>query len=264
MTQAKPDAALKDKIAPFVAEIRSRLDDNQIVDSLIRELAMARLTAAEIQRDLTMVKAHQRTRDILLPQARMEFLGVRSAHVDAGMPLQEASGFYSIEYASNGRPYRWTGPDRQFQFDLHLDRTLPLQFLLHLASWGPATTRRLRCFADGIEIPLVHRPCAWAVECAGLLLPREVLGLTRIEFVCAETFQPATQSATHSAAGDQRALGVIFLDLLVDAADAAFTDAYLEESDILTRARQQQWAAFDVEGPAESAAPVADAAEVND
>ena len=35
----------------------------------------------------------------------------------------------------------------------------------------------------------------------------------------------------------------------------------------LTRARQQQWAAFDVEGPGESPepdAPVADAAEVND
>lgn len=222
------------KLERFVQEVRANLDESQVLESLIKELALHKLELAEFKRELAVIRAHQRMRDILLPRAKEEYSGRKQAAIDAGMPLGAEQGFYALEYDGRGRPFRWTGPGRVFHFDLHLDRSTPLRFTLHLAPWCEKYARGLRCFSDGVEIPLVKQPCNWAVEYGAVLLPREVLGVTRIEFLVAKTFSPALLSA--DAAADKRQLGVVFLDLTASEADDGQVNAYLEEADQLRQA----------------------------
>jgi len=216
------------KLATYVDEITARLDENSIVESLVKELALQRLTQDELVRNLTSMKAYMTMRDILLPEAMARYEGIRQIKIDAAMPIKPEKGFYGIEHDEKGNLFRWTGPDNSFFFDLHLCRTKPLKFNLNLARWGTAPTNRIRCFADNKEIPLIRKLTSLAIEYSGVLLPSEAMGVTRLEFLVARMFKP------NPADDLSPLLGVVFVNFSVDPASEREVEEFLDANSMLT------------------------------
>lgn len=216
------------KLAEYVDEIKARLDENSIVESLVKELAIQRLNQDELERNLTSMKAFMTMRDILLPEAMPRYEGIKQLKIDAAMPIKLEKGFYGIEHDKKGYPFRWTGPENSFFFDLHLCRTTPLKFSLTLSRWGTAPSNKIRCFSDNREIPLVMKLTSSVIEYSGVLLPLEALGVTRMEFSVAKMFRP------NPADSSSPLLGVVFNNFTVDPATEHEVEAYLEACDMLT------------------------------
>ncbi len=216
------------KLAAYVDEITMRLDENSIVESLVRELALQKLSQDELIKNLTSIKAYMTMRDILLPEALARYEGLRQIKIDVAMPIKPDKGFYGIEYTDKGLPFRWTGPENAFFFDLHLCRTTPLKLSLRLARWGTAPSNRIRCFSDNKEIPLVKKVTSLLIEYSGVLLPRESLGVTRLEFLVAKMFRP------NPADDASPLLGVVFHNFTVDPATEQEVEECLDMCDTLT------------------------------
>lgn len=220
-------------LMPYIEEIKSRINEANVLDSLVNELAAQNMAIKNLSRQLEFLKAQRQIRDILLPQVRQSYQGQQSAKVDAGMPLKMQHGFHKTEYFENGKPYRWTGPEPLFYFDLHLDRTVPLKFTLLSIANDQGTHEGLRCFTDNIELPLVFREETYGVKYEAVLMPREIIGLTRIGFLVAKTFTPAL-SADQDTPSDPRTLGLIFREIVVQPATEKEAKDYLSLCDDLT------------------------------
>ena len=192
--------------------IRQRINESTPLDSLVAELARQQVQIEELELQLRAMRAQQVVRDVLLPQAIVTYKGVSVAHVDAGMPLDARRGFYSLEYDGRGRPFRWTGPSPSFYFDIHLDRSAPLQFTLSLASGLGEASDEVRAFCDGAELVCQRHDLSDATEWTGILYPREALGLTRLTFLPRQMFSPAASGGDEA---DLRTLGVVFRELHV-------------------------------------------------
>jgi hypothetical protein len=205
-------------------EIRDELGEQNVLDALARELAAGRLAIAELthemaglKRELEAIRLVQKSRDILLPQARNQYAGRRKAVVEAGMPMPADHGFYALERDGVGNPFRWTGPSQAFHFDFHLDRSVPLRFVLQMPLWGGDHASGLRAMSDEMNLPLVRRAGNRVLDFEGLLLPREALGVTRLTFI-AERVSTVTSDSDENAS---RQLGVPFLRLAVNEASEA-------------------------------------------
>jgi hypothetical protein len=212
-------------------EIRDELGEQNVLDALARELAAGRLAIAELtqemaglKRELEAIRLVQKSRDILLPQARNQYAGRRKAVVEAGMPMPADRGFYALERDGVGNPFRWTGPSQAFHFDFHLDRSVPLRFVLQMPLWGGDHAGGLRAMSDEMSLPLVRRAGNRVLDFEGLLMPREALGVTRLTFV-AEHVSTVTSDSDETAS---RQLGVPFLRLAVTEATEAEVAEWLK------------------------------------
>ncbi|HEV8689465.1 MAG TPA: hypothetical protein VGQ91_04145 [Ideonella sp.] len=216
------DKALR--LKTLAREIRDELGEHNVLEALARELATGRLALAEltqelagVKRELDAIRLVQKSRDILLPQARAQYAGRRKAVVEAGMPMPSDRGFYGLERDGLGNPFRWTGPTQAFHFDFHLDRSVPLRFVLQMPLWGAEHAQGLRAICDEMTLGLVRRSGNRMLDFEGMLLPREALGVTRLTFV-AEHMSVASSDADE---GATRQLGVPFLRLSVSEASEA-------------------------------------------
>lgn len=216
------------KLAAYIDEIKARLDDNNLVDSLVKELALLRLINDEryeaLQERVTAMKAHMTMRDILLPTAQSHYEGSKQVKIEAAMPITAAQGFYAIEHTKKGEPFRWTGPEKSFFFDLHLCRSVALTFTLTLARWGTAPSNPIRCFSDNCEIVLTKNLTDTLIKYSAVLLPRrgDFVGVTRLEFLVADMFRPNPNDVASPL------LGVVFNQFTVDAATDVEIEAYLD------------------------------------
>lgn len=216
------------RLKTLAREIRDELGEHNVLDALARELAAERLALADLgqelaalKRELEAIKLVQKSRDILLPQARAQYAGRRKAAIEAGMPMPADRGFYGLERDGVGNPFRWTGPTPSFHFDVHLDRTVPLRFVLQMPMWGAEHANGLRAASDDMALPLLRRPGNRVLDFEGMLLPRESLGVTRLTFIADHVSTAAAESDEHAA----RQLGVPFLRLTVgEASEAEFAD----------------------------------------
>ncbi|MEK8030650.1 hypothetical protein AACH06_07405 [Ideonella sp. DXS29W] len=216
------------RLKALAREIRDELGEHNVLDALARELAVSRLALAEVSAELAEVRKEmeairliQRSRDILLPQAKLQYAGRRQAAIEASMPMPAERGFYALERDGVGNPFRWTGPTRSFHFDLHLDRTVPLRFVLQMPLWGSEHAQGLRASCDEVSLPLLRRPGHRVLDFEGVLLPREVLGLTRLTFL-SERVSTVTSNEDE---GASRQLGVPFLRLSVaEISDTEYAD----------------------------------------
>jgi hypothetical protein len=224
--QHESDASAKDTHAEFenhpsfgaeLRKVRARVDEHRALDSLLREVAVLHVGAqqaqtelATLRRELTVLRAFQQARDLVLPGAASAYAGRRSAHIDAGMALPPAFGMYPMERDGEGHPFRWTGPGRHFRFDVHLDRGVPLKFVLRLAYNSDSRVGTLRAASDGIELPLIRLIKPHSTEFTGFLWPRAVAGLSRVEFSVEQTFTPKDENGNVT---DQRELGVAFRNI---------------------------------------------------
>ena len=231
------------RLKALAREIRDELGEHNVLDALARELAAGRLAITELTQELTGLKREleairlvQKSRDILLPQARNQYAGRRKAVVEAGMPMPADHGFYALERDGVGNPFRWTGPSQAFHFDFHLDRSVPLRFVLQMPLWGGDHAAGLRATSDDITLPLVRRTGNRVLDFEGVLMPREALGVTRLTFI-ADHVSTVTSETDENAT---RQLGVPFLRLSVSEA---------------TEAAGTEWLRAVEPGPAEAASP---------
>jgi hypothetical protein len=209
-------------------EIRDELGEHNVLDALARELAAGRLAAADLvqeiatlRREIDAIKLVQKSRDILLPQARSQYAGRRKAMVEAGMPMPADRGFYALERDGVGNPFRWTGPTPAFHFDFHLDRSVPLRFVLQMPLWGAEHAQGLRATSDDITLPLLRRQGNRVLDFEGMLLPRETLGVTRLTFIADHVRTVASDTDENAT----RQLGVPFLRLSVaEASETEFAE----------------------------------------
>jgi len=200
-------------------EIRQRINESAPLDSLLQELARLELMIHELTTDMNHLAAEVRAaraqrlvRDVLLPQVSSQYRGFDSARVDAGMPLDDTSGFYPLEYDHLGHPFRWTGPHHTFHFDLHLDRSVPLRFWLSLSASDGEDPAATRAFSDGVELPCEVVDLGDRIELGGVLMPREAGGLTRLYF------RPCSmaEAVAPEPGGEDRLLGVVFRELRIE------------------------------------------------
>src|SRR6185369_1491570 len=174
---------------------------------------------------LSMIRARLQTRDLLVPEAQKRYAGRQSMKIDAGLPLRKEQGFYELEYDRLGHPYRWVGPKRTFFFDLHLDRTVPLELKIQFGKHPLCTGEGLRCFSDNVEIPLLFKTTDSFLEFTAVLLPREFIGLTRLVFVARKSFVP---SLLNESSKDNRRLCLLFLELSASPARGKAGEEYLQ------------------------------------
>jgi hypothetical protein len=216
------------RLKSLAREIRDELGEHNVLDALARELAAGRLAMAQLseevaglRREVAAIKLVQQARDILLPQAREQYAGRRKLVIEAGMPMPADRGFYGLERDGVGNPFRWTGPQAAFHFDFHLDRTVPLRFVLQMPLWGSEHAQGLRATSDEAVLPLLRRAGHRVLDFEGVLMPRESLGVTRLTFV-AHKLSTVPADAEETAT---RQLGVPFLRLAVsEMADAELAD----------------------------------------
>jgi hypothetical protein len=139
-----------------------------------------------------------------------------SVTVDAAFSLSAENGFYGIECDAKGTPYRWTGPEPAFYFDLLIDRSstaaLTLRFLKIFGH--PSPENRLRCFVDGQSVAVQTREVDGEFELNAELPRRSATGGSVIMFLCPSSRSPLTEGTSQ----DKRCLGLAFRWLKVDRA----------------------------------------------
>jgi hypothetical protein len=206
-----------------VAQIIARLDRsspdkllNSIAEELLRlhrayQAVVARMHALEITQSTydQMISSGEPLALQTMPQA---------AIIDASFSLSTEAGFYHLEYDSLGVPYRWTGPEPTFLFELFIDRQLPAAIRLRFSQATFAHSRRtVRCYVDGHEIATALVDVDGEFEVRGMLPPRDLVGGSVLSFVCPSVSAPDGQQ-------DIRLLGLVFRWLRIEAVPAAAAD----------------------------------------
>jgi hypothetical protein len=194
---ARLDRSTPDKLLHSIAEELFRL--HRAYDALV-----AKMHALEIT---------QSTYDQMIASGEPAALQAmpRSTVVDASFSLSTEAGFYHLEYDNYGVPYRWTGPEPTFLFELFIDRQSPADFRLRFsqASFNQAQ-RPVRCYVDGHEIATVLIEIDGEYEVRGTLPPRDLTGGSVVSFLCPSVSAPSGQQ-------DIRLLGLVFRWLRIEA-----------------------------------------------
>jgi hypothetical protein len=202
-----------------VDKILARLDRsspeallNSIAQELLRlhqafDVLVARMHALEIT---------QTTYDQMVTSSEtIAFAPVpRTALIDASFSLSTESGFYPLEYDNLGVPYRWTGPEPTFLFEVFIDRQQPATIRMHYSKGRFDEARQsVRCYVDGHEIATALVEVDGEFEVRGVMPPRDLVGGTIISFVCPGVSVPSADGRSE----DIRALGLVFRWLRIDA-----------------------------------------------
>lgn len=185
-----------------------RSSPDSLLNSLIEELVVlhranealdARIVAAESEQSIC-------AQDLESPDAPTELS--RSVYVDAAVSLRTEDGFYAVEYDAKGTPYRWTGPEPTFYFELQIDRSLPCALTMRFLQVFMRASREgiVRCFVDGQGIDAKTRAIDGEFELRATLPPRKVPGGTVVSFVCPEVKSPRDVNKSQ----DPRPLGLAF------------------------------------------------------
>jgi len=205
---------------PDVAQILARLDrssPDKLLNSIAEELCrlqqayqtlVARMHALEITQFAydQMISSGEPTALEAMPETTV---------IDASFSLSTEAGFYQLEYDSHGVPYRWTGPEPTFLFELFIDRRLPATIRMRFSQATFAEAQQsVRCYVDGHEIATALVEMDGEFEVRGMLPSRDLVGGTVVSFVCPSVSAPAGQQ-------DIRLLGLVFRWLRIEAVPVA-------------------------------------------
>ncbi len=111
-----------------------------------------------------------------------------------------ASGFYGLEFSSDGRAYRWTGPVAESRLLMWVDRSAPSKLTMSFVTFGSAEL--LLVTIDGRQYPS-STAGSGAPLVVGPIPPRSSDGPTEIRFSVDTMFSPSDHGG-----GDKRRLGV--------------------------------------------------------
>jgi len=149
--------------------------------------------------------------DHLLSNANSSFDYPKTVTIDATSSSIELIGVHQLEHASDGMPFRWTGPDRHFSIQLFISRREPATFKLHFGKFfAEAPVEQLRAFVDGKEVLLSISGTPGHYQARGELAPREQMGGSVLTFIV-----PALDSPGTHGGNDIRLLGLQFIELHV-------------------------------------------------
>jgi len=223
MSSAEKSAGKEDLSAAITAEIAlitSRLKRNAPIDSMVRELATARVELKGIEAAFTALKdevsASLGLFEVLLPRRATTSSEVTTVAITADMPLRAENGFLGMEYDRRGGVYRWIGPNGNCLFELFLSRREPLVFELAFNDWNPIRPNRIKAIVDGAPVAVAGRVQpeseTSSVIVSGILPACADPSVTRIEFHVEKSFVPSKQN---SRLVDSRSLAVAFTSLKI-------------------------------------------------
>jgi hypothetical protein len=136
--------------------------------------------------------------------------------IAADCQLEATDGFYGVEFAPDGRAYRWTGPSPTFGVDVVLDRRSQRRFVLRLAGAShPDGLAGLRAFADAEELELCQEPepPPGLIEFGAVLPATGDSGPLRLWVFVPKVMSPCELDPSSL---DERRLGVAFVSMSVD------------------------------------------------
>jgi hypothetical protein len=138
-------------------EIKERLLKADPAEGLITEMAFLHDSVARLQATLKTLERQQRTleaalaaRDVFVqPDPRAAYSLPQQLVIEADHLLDPEDGFYSLEHSAKGQPFRWTGPETSFTFNVYVDRSEPRPVeALFLNSIVPDMFQVTQCFVD--------------------------------------------------------------------------------------------------------------------
>ena len=122
------------------------------------------------------------------------------ARVEAQDHLDPDSGFYNLEYATDGSAVRWTGPGRESRFVMFVSRDGPVKVTLGVHDFGGMAPADIRIKVDGTSMPLGEaQEGRWV---AGPWLPRSAIEPSSIVIIV------PTTAARRDANGAERPAGI--------------------------------------------------------
>lgn len=202
-----------------VAQIIARLDrssPDRLLNSLADELFRVHRAYQALAARMHALEITQATYDQMISSGEPAPLQTmpQATVIDASFSLSTEAGFYHLEYDSMGVPYRWTGPEPTFLFELFIDRQFPAAIRLRFSQATFAQTQRaVRCYVDGHEITTALIEVDGEFEVHGMLPPRDLVGGSVVSFVCPSVSAPEGQ--------DIRQLGLVFRWLRIETVPAA-------------------------------------------
>jgi hypothetical protein len=186
---------------------------SELVEAISEEIGELHSLCATLSDQLRQLRVYQSFTDrvVLLQEIRESQSLPVSARICASHALPPEDGFYQLEYESNGRPFRWTGPSPEFTFRLYVDRTAPLALELQIGFMiDIALQSDITAMLDGVELPL-----DWTMGksdgnhiCKAVLPAGSGNQVTQLMFMVPHVLQPPGNS-------DPRLLGVAFRELRI-------------------------------------------------
>jgi hypothetical protein len=135
-----------------------------------------------------------------------------SVHIGADEMYRDAVGFHRVEYDDIGRPFRWSGPDRQFSFQFFIDRKRSARFIMRFDGlFAAAPVEQIACLVDGEPTALQLRRNGDALEATGSMASRSDRGGSVLTFVAPRVETPESRGLP-----DSRPLGLCFRWLKVE------------------------------------------------
>lgn len=142
------------------------------------------------------------------PQRRNQPFAIsRSGRVMANAYFPPASGFYPLETERSGRHFRWTGPFRDFVFDLALESAASWNGTLHvLGAMNSDQVNGMMLYADADMVPLQITADDDGYHLSFILPPQQGDSAVRLTFSLPGVLRPCDVEQSE----DERALGVRF------------------------------------------------------
>jgi hypothetical protein len=216
-------------------ELRRRLAGlrgHDLVEALTDEIASLQSSFDELRRDMEAIEQYSllaERLELTTGQKKSRAELPRRVEISAMEHLLPRDGFYTLEYADDGTPFRWTGPERTFSFNIYVDRQRPVQVTLEaLSASDPTLLRNLEAFADGLPLPRQIQPQGDGFRLFATLQPREAVDSTQLTFV-----SPCVSAPKESE--DNRLLGVAFTRLSLLQTEAPRIEGAREGSTTATR-----------------------------
>lgn len=205
---------LESNAAAILAKL-DRSSPDKLLASLTSELVLLHQSNAAAVARIAALEAFQSISDrVLESDSSIATELAKSVWVEAAFSLSAENGFYGLEHDANGVPYRWTGPEPTFYFELLLDRsspaTLSLRFLKIFRT--PSPEKVLRCFVDGQPVAVQTRAIDGEFELNAAIPHRKAGGASVIAFLCSSMQSPLTAGVSQ----DRRCLGLAFRWLKID------------------------------------------------
>ena len=177
---------------------------------LEQRLAAIEAMVRKLQTRLDALQLFEEHRQAVLeryPLAMNERLAERVTVSAPGL-IDCGNGFHGLEYAGDGRPFRWTGPGAWSRLTVWVDRTRPLRLSLTLVSLGRnAPDQPLEILVDGVPHVLTAADSPLSLV-AGPIPARAKPGPTELALLSPQLFSP--QAEGHA---DGRTLGLAVHEL---------------------------------------------------
>lgn len=180
----------------------------------MRELAEIKYEQQELHKQIEVYQRALTQRDALLPRLYTDeksfSFPAKNICIDAMYPLHRNDGFYDLEFDSQNRPYRWTGPSTSFQFSIFIPNTQQYSAELTLfGSLNKDNLKNIQVYVNGNRQD-AHFDVSPVYKFKFSVPERDNVGSVSIVFMISSTEVP---NSLKSDAEDHRELGVAFHSL---------------------------------------------------